>query len=269
MRLQESRVLSSGPLIGELETLGDLIDPQNGEVWGTYRQRTRVVAGRPYVEVQLEVSPAKPLEGDPWTHYIGCRFAWKHEDVALTGSMQQGAHPISRERFETPHYLEIADGEFRTTLLFPGMPFHRKTGERMLDTLLITDGETARQFQFAVAIDAVYPLQAQLDVTTPAVVHVTRTSPPEGSRSGWFLYVTASNVLIQRVLPGALPGTVIVRLLETEGRARTLGLHCCRGPRSARQVNFQGETITTLRIDDAVTVEMGPYELCDVELTFA
>lgn len=268
MLLRESRIVNAGPLIGEIETQGDLQDEQTGELLGTYRQRTRVIRGRPVIQVQVEVNPAQEITGNPWTSYIGCRFAWRHIDVAVTASQQQGAHPAPRERIEAPHFIEIADDDFRTTILSPGLTFHRLTGERMLDTLLLTAGESARQFRFAIAIDAKYPMQACLDEFSPPLVIPTQTRPAEGGQTGWFFSVSAANVLLTRVLPSATPGSVIVRLLETEGRARVLGLQCFRTPRQARQVNFNGETICTLRIDDAVNVEISPYEICDVELTF-
>jgi len=268
MQLRESRVLSRGPLVGEVGTRGDLIDEQTGSVLGTFQQWTRVVAGRNRIEVDLEISLAEGVKGDPWTSYLGCRFAWAHEQVALSGSFQQGAQPAARDRLEIPQYLEIADDNFRTTLLTPGLPFHRKTGERMLDTLLITEGETQRRFQFAVAIDSVYPMQAHLDQFSAPIVVPTATRPADGKREGWFFYLSASNVQISRLFPGKEPGTVIVRLLETEGRSKVLGLHSFRTPSSARQVDFTGKTIQSLQIDDAVTVEVSPYELCDIELTW-
>ncbi|WP_437230445.1 hypothetical protein SH661x_001972 [Planctomicrobium sp. SH661] len=268
MQMRESRILSEGPLVGEIETLGDLVDENAGEVVATYRQRSRVVRGRPVVEVELEVCPARMLEGDPWSNYIGCRFAWRHIDVALTASMQQGAHAARKQRIEAPHFLEIADDDFRTTILTPGLSFHRKTGERMLDTLLMTEGETTRQYRFAIAIDTKYPMQECLDEYSPPIVVPTQTRPPEGSRVGWFFGLSAANVQLTRILPSSTPNSVIVRLLETEGRGRVLGLQCFRTPTSARQVNFRGETVMTLRIDDAVNVEISPYEICDIELTF-
>jgi len=268
MQLRESRILSEGPLIGEVETLGDLIDDHAETVVGTYRQRTRIVRGRPVVEVNLEISPAQEISGDPWTNYIGCRFAWQHIDVALTGSMQQAAQPASSQRLETPQFLEIADDDFRTTLLTPGRPFHRKTGERMLDQLLIVEGEHQRHFRFGVAVDAKYPMQVSLDLYSSPIVIPTSTHPGEESRTGWFFGLSAANVQLTRILPSSRPECVIVRLLETEGRARVLGLQCFRTPRAARQIDFRGETITELHIDDAVNVEISPYEICDVELTF-
>lgn len=268
MQLRESRILSEGPLIGEIETIGDLFDENAGEVVATYRQRTRVVRGKPLVEIDLEIAPARELQDNPWTNYFGCRFAWKHIEVALTGSMQQGAHAVTGPRIEAPQFLEIADDDFRTTILTPGLPFHRQTGERMLDTLLITDGETCRHFRFAIALDVKYPMQACLDEYSAPIVIPTESRPVEGSRVGWFFGLSAANVQLLRILPSTSPRSIIVRLLETEGRARTLGLQCFRTPTAARQINFRGETIMSLRIDDAVNVGLSPYEMCDIELTF-
>jgi alpha-mannosidase len=267
MQLRESRIISEGPVIGEIETIGDLVDPQSLDVLATYRQRTRVVRGRSTIEVDLELAPVQLPQGDPWTNYVGCRFAWKHTDVAMTASMQQGAQSATGQRIEAPQYLEIADESFRTTILTPGFPFHRKTGERMLDTLLLVEGETARQFQFAIAIDTNYPMQACLDQYSPPLVVATSTRPTE-IRRGWFFNVTAANVQLTRLFPGSSENTLIVRLLETEGRARVFGLECYRAPRQARQIDLQGKTISDLHIDDAVTIEIAPYEICDVELTF-
>lgn len=267
MRMRESRVLSEGPLIGEIETLGDLLDESSGQVAATYRQITRVTRGNDVIDVDLEIAPAKVPTGAPWTNYIGCRFAWKHPEMALTASMQQGAQAVKLERIEAPQYLELADEAFRTTLLFPGLPFHRKSGDRMLDTLLIVEGETRRRFQFSIALDEKYPWQASQDRFSPPLVLPTQTRPAAGSRQGWFFQTGAGNVQLTRIIPR--DSGVVVRLLETEGRTRTVPLECFRTPSTARQIDFQGKTICTPAIDkDRVQVEVGPYEICDVELTF-
>jgi alpha-mannosidase len=189
--------------------------------------------------------------------------------MALTASMQQGAHGVHGQRIEAPQFVEIADESYRTTILTPGLPFYRKSGERMLDMLLLAEGETARSFRFAVAVDAKYPLQAQRDQYSPPLIMTTIKQPADGGQQGWFFNVSAANVQLTRILPGTTDKSVVVRLLETEGRSRVFGLACYRTPVSARQIDFQGEQIAQLRIDDAVNVEISPYEICDVELFFA
>ena len=268
MRMREWRVVSEGPLLGEIETQGDLLDESSNEVVATYQQRTRVIRGRNVIQIELLVSPARLPEGDPWTNYLACRFAWQHLDVALSASMQQGAHAAGAHRIEAPQYLEIAEEAFRTTILTPGLCFHRMTGDRMLDTLLIAEGETERTFRFSVAVDHQYPMQAHLEEFSPPVVVPTETSPGDGAAQGWFVSVSAANVQLLRILPTDDPQKFVFRLLETEGRARVFGLHCFRPPKHARQIDFNGKQIVELRIDDAVNIEIAPYELCDVEVQF-
>jgi alpha-mannosidase len=283
MRMREARIVSAGPVVGAIETLGDLIDEQNGDVVATYRQVTRVVRGRPTVSVELELATQKVPSGDPWTNYIGCRFAWKHAEAALTASMQQGAHAVTSQRIEAPQYIEIADDNHRTTILTPGLSFHRTTGDRMLDTLLIVEGETERTFRFEIAIDSKFPMQSALDAFVDPIV-IPQPAAPGGSpiggnpeslddatRQGWFFNVGAANVLMTRILPlrSGEENGFIVRLLETEGKSKVFPLHSLYPPRQARQVDFLGNTINTLKLEgDAATVEIAPHEICDVELTF-
>lgn len=272
MQLREANVLSAGPLVGEIETIGDLIDGQNNSVVATFRQITRVIRGRPNVDVEIELDLKKTPSGDPWTNYVGCRFAWKHSTAAISASMQQGVATNGRQRIESPQFLEIADEDFRTTIITPGLPFHRKTGDRMIDTLLITEGEKRRKFEFSIAIDAKYPMQAHLDTFSPPLVIPTENAPPAGGQQGWLFYVGAANVLLTRILPlkseDGKKGFV-VRLLETEGRTKTFPLKCFRTPSAARQVDFNGNSVQTLTVqDDQISIEIAPHEICDVEVTF-
>ncbi len=272
MELREAKVLCAGPAMGAIETKGELIDQTNGKLLATYRQVTRVFRGRPNIEVELSLDLKKTPTGDPWTNYIGCRFAWKHTTAALTASMQQGAHAVSSQRIEAPHYLEIADDHYRTTLLTPGLTFHRKTGDRMFDTLLITEGETRRDFRFSIAIDSKYPMQSQLDAYSEPLVIPTEFAAPAGGQQGWFFFVGAPNVQLTRILPAITrdgkPG-YLLRLLETEGRTKKFPLQCLKTPTKAQQVDFNGKKISDFKIvDAAVMVEVSAYEICDVELSF-
>ena len=270
MHLRQSRLISAGPMIGEIETAGELLDDPQGPPAATFVQRTKVVRGRPNIDVRLKLELQKPPSGDPWTNYVGCRFAWKHTTASITGSMQQGAHAAGKHRIEAPQYLEIADDDFRTTILTPGLPFHRITGDRMIDTLLVTEGETQREFEFSIAIDTKYPMQAHLDAFSQPIVIPTDIAPAESGRQGWLFFVGTQNVILTRILPMSESGDghgFVVRLLETEGRTKTFPLRCFRTPQSARQVDFQGQSINTLKlVDDQIMVEIAPYEICDIEI---
>lgn len=285
MRCDGLGIVSNGPALGEITTRGSLIDPQDGATLAQFRQNVRVWRSRPVVEIDIDLDVARMPDGDPWTNYFAARFAWNDSTAALTRSFQQGAHSFSGERIESPHYIEIAEGDQRTTLLTMGLSYHRKTGPRMLDSLLVTAQEKRRKFRFVVVTDADYPMQAALDAMTPAAV-VPGNGPPRSGPSGWLFHVDAKSVQLLRVMAlenpaeGApayaqhdfptMPGTGFgLRLLETEGRRKTARIRAFRKPTRARQRDFHGRTLTDLAIEgDAVVIDMAPYEIADVELFY-
>jgi len=289
MQVTSSEVTCAGPALGEIVTTGELIDQTNGRKLAGFRQTYRVWRGRPVVEIDIELDITHEPDGDPWSNYYAVRFAWNDSTAAVTRSVMMGAQEIKEQRYESPHYLEIATEEQRTTILNLGQPYHRKTGERMVDSILVVAGETRRRFQFVVAIDQNYPMQAALDALAPVALVPTAGGPPRTGDSGWFFHLNARNVQITRILglqaeppehvdlwdrhdytaPVNGPG-VAVRLLETEGRPIRAQLRCFRTPVSARQRDFQGRTICDLTVEgDVVTIDLTAYEIADVEIRFA
>lgn len=286
MRATSSTVTSSGPTVGEIVTEGDLIDQTNGQKLAGFKQTFRVWRGRPMLEIDVEFNDVRLPDGDPWSNYIAARFAWNSSIAALTRSVLGGAQTDWKdERLESPLYLEIADEAQRTTILTHGMPFHRKTGDRMIDSIMLVSGETQRKFRFTIAVDQAYPMQAALDALTPITVIPTTKGPPKSGNSGWFFHINVRNVQIVQLLelvenpveltdawdplatqPTPTDKGLAVRLLETEGRPVRVTLQCYRVPKSARQRDFQGRTITDLTIHgDSVLIDMVAHEIADIE----
>ena len=294
MRCRSIKTTSAGPAMAEMETLGDLIDQVTNQSIAEFRQKIRVWRSRPVVELDIELTDIKRLpEGDPWSNYFASRFAWNDSTASLTRSVLQQAHGFENERFESPWFLEIASNNDRTTIVNHGLPFHRRTGPRMVDSILLTAGEQARRFRFTIVVDNEYPMQAALDAMVEPIVLGTANGPPVSGSSGWFFNVTPPNVQLTRIMslmptnvhdmsneaaqstdsntedPGKSRSGFAVRLLETEGRRCTVTLKCFRTPGSARQRDFLGRTIRVLSIqNDAVTLDMKACEIADVELYF-
>lgn len=278
MRRTAARVLASGPAMGAIETFGEIVDQQSNLLLADFRQEVRVYRGKPIVEVLVELKPSRKPEGDPWSNYYCSRFAWKDSSAALTRSMQMGASAVGeQERIEAPHYVEIADEKWRTTILGCGLPFHRLTGDRMLDTILVAEGETRTSFRMVIAIDDQYPLQAALDAMTPPVVIPLENGPPSVGESGWLVHLGTKNVVLLGMHPLhgdqgedlSTAGGVALRLLETEGRSKVFKLRLFRAPKSARQRDFRGHTVQTLDLEgDAVVVHVGAHQVCEVEVLF-
>ena len=289
MRGLSMEVTCDGPALGEIVTTGELIDLSRESRVAGFRQTVRIWRGRRVVEIDIELDVDHMPEENPWTNYIACRFAWNDSTASLTRSLLHGAQTFQGERFESPYYLEIAEGEQRTTILNHGLPFHRKTGPRMVDSLLVTAGETRRQFRFTIAVDENYPMHASLSALTPVTVVPTTSGPPRVGRSGWFFHLSAKNVQIlsirsaanqstnseeteigTAVEPSSNPAGVVLRLIETEGRTKQIGLSCFRSPTSAQKCNFQGDMIADLAInDDTVQIDVTAYEIADIVIRFS
>jgi len=237
------------------------------------------------IELEIELRAVKMPDGDPWSNYFASRFAWNDSAATLTRSVLGGAHGLQFERFESPHFLEIATESQRITILNGGLPFHRKTGPRMVDSLLIVAGETERRFRFGMAINADYPMQAAMDFLVPPTVVESAVGTPVAGSSGWLFHLNAKNVQVLQFRPtsraelsdAADVETAIseggfgfaVRLVETEGRQRPVRLECYRTSTSATRQDLQGRTLGVLPIiDDAVLIEIGAYEIVDVELRY-
>jgi alpha-mannosidase len=289
MRGLTSDVTSTGPALGEIVTTGEIIDQKEGAHLAGFRQTVRVWRGRPVVEIEVELDVAKCPDGEPWHNYFTSRFAWHDETASLTRSTMMGACETTEERIESLHYLEIATPEQRTTIVSPGLPFHRKTGPRMIDTLLVVAREAERRFRFVVALDQDYPMQAALDALHAAVIVPAPAGPPRSGTAGWFFHLATRQVQVLQMLPlldwpvvspegqPASSGADVstgrcgcgLRLIETEGRPVRARLRCFRSPKRARQRDLAGNTICELAVDDdAVLVDLTSFEIADVEIHF-
>ncbi|MDX1970511.1 MAG: hypothetical protein SFV23_25300 [Planctomycetaceae bacterium] len=277
-------VLRSSGAVIELATFGEIVDQLTGNVLAKFRQQTRLPRYRPVVEFDLEFSDVVLPDGDPWNQYFCVRFAWDNSAAAVTRVLLDGAHAVGGDRFETTEYIEIADDSERLTIVPHGLPCHRKTGPRMLDSLLMVAGETRRKFQFTVAIDQPYPLEAAREAAGPVFVVPTEAGFSQSVTSGWLLHLDVRNVQLVRFLePMAMPAAdpdepaptlsswgFGVRLLETEGQRRPARLRLFRQPIFARKRDLRGNTLQVLTLEqDAVLCELGPYELADIEVGFA
>ena len=287
MRCLDRQITSQGSLRGEVTTSGEIIDQTNGERLATFRQTIRVWRARPIVELDVTLGDLKVPDGDPWNNYFASRFAWNDGTSAVTRSVFHVAQGFGSERFETSDYIEAASETERLTIVPHGLPFHRKTGPRMVDSLLVAAGETRRHFRFTIAVDATYPLEAAWNATTPVSVIPTEQGPPRTGSSGWFFHLDARNVQLTRVLPlsdppqdalatgdgDAMPlpqgSGFAIRLIETEGRSKQIRLQTFRQPIHARKRDNSGRTLAEMVLEqDAVVIDIGAFEIAEVELRF-
>lgn len=266
MAVDEMTVTQPGPTVGEITTRGRLVD-RGGEVVARYVQATRLARGSRVLEFRFDLEPSRLPEGDPWKSYYAVRWAWQDEEAKLYRSVNMATRPTESTQLEAPLLVDIRGEGLRTSILAGGLPYHCRNGRRMMDTLLIVPGETARWFRLGVAIDPPAAVAAALDFITPPAVWPD--CPPPANASGWLFHVDRKNVVATHWEPIAAAGRTSgfrVRLLETEGRAGPLALRSFRPVNSARRRSALEAASADLAIEgDRVIVPLRAYEWAEVE----
>jgi alpha-mannosidase len=277
-RLKSSRVLDSGPLVGSVETMVELLAPSDGTVIALVRQTTTVDRFRMRIQIRFQVDDLfTEVRGNPWMTYLGCRFAWESETAGISRSVVGQAAGFRSERFESPDYFEVTDQSHRFVVATHGRPVHRRSGPRSVDSILICEGEPGREFVFTVDFDQPFPMRTALDACCDALVmptESTRSSLPGSSQpvSCWLLGLSAKNVVLADVRVQPLQNgkdSVRVFLLETEGADVECLIRTARTPLAASVLSYGPATVTPLTIDSrGVVVPLRAFQMREVELKF-
>jgi alpha-mannosidase len=242
MAADSMEVTAATTALGEIVVRGRLMD-QHGQKLAGYVQTYRVWRGSRVLQLDIELDPLEEPKADPWNSYYCARFAWADEGADLFRTINETRQPASAPRFESPHYIEIAAARHTTTILTGGLAFHRRHESRMLDTVLLTRGETRRKFRLGIGIDLAHPMLDAIGLLSPPVI-LADAPRPASSQSGWLFHIDARTVVAthwEPVVESARIAGFRVRLLETAGRPANLTLSAFRPVASARLVDLRGE----------------------------
>ena len=116
----------------------------------------------------------------------------------------------------------------------------------------MTEGETARTFDLAIALDREQPMQTAQGLTTPLVVVPTTKGPPHIGSSGWLFHLDSPHLLLSQMRPAKSDGAVqrnaaaasttrcvTARMLECGGHSGQAEFRCVRHPPRAAVLNRQ------------------------------
>jgi len=269
MAADEIRVLTAGPVMGEVLVRGRLVDC-NSQLLAGFQQTTRITWGSRVIEVEIQLDPQRLPDADPWNSYYAARFAWGQDTPTLYRSVNQATLATDVAQLESPHFVEIRGEAGRTTILTAGLPYHHRRGMRKLDSLLIVRGETARRFRLGIGIDLVQPMAAALDFTTPSPMIPIAARPKNDS--AWLFHLDSRSVIATHWEPIVESGFVTgfrARLLETDGRHISLGLRSFRTIQSSQKAGGADRPPDDLTIEgDRITIPLRPYEWAEVEGRF-
>ncbi len=271
MRADSLEVTTDSPVYGEIVTRGGLYADERR--LASFEQRVGLWAGSRIVEVAVTLSDAEELRADPWNSYLAARFAWPDEQATLYRGIASVRQATTARRFEAPEFIDIESGASTVSLLTGGLPYHRRSEGRMLDSLLVVRGETRDAFRFGLGVDLPHPAISAMQLLEPRYLRFEPAAAPNVN-SGWFFHLGAKNLVATHWEPlldsADESGTPVqgfrVRLLEVAGSAGRVPLRAFKPIAYARQVDFVGETILELYVDDdKIMLDFGPYELLEIE----
>jgi hypothetical protein len=269
MLVKEIRVTSAGPALGEIVSEGAILDEQE-KVLASFRQRFRAWLGRPVLDLRIEIRPENPPTGYPWYAYYGARFAWRDERATLFRGVLGMGQVTTHNRPVTPEYLEIRSGRQNTVLLPGGLPFHQRHGARMLDVVLVPEGETATVFDLALGLDREHPAQTALGMVTPTPVVTTAKGPPHVGATGWLFHLDAPNLLLTSFRPAADGADAdVARMLECTVYHSQATFRCVRDPKRAVFVDAWDAPLLDANVEaDSATFEVAAGDLVCLKLEF-
>jgi hypothetical protein len=156
-------------------------------------------------------------------------------------------------------------------LLPGGLPFHQRHGTRMLDVILVPEGEKGQVFDLALGLDRELPMQTALGMITPVPLVPTAKGPPHVGATGWLFHLDAPHLLLTGLRPAADGADAItVRLLECGYQGGQAEFRCPRDPRRAVVMDSRGETLLDATTSgDAALFEVAQGDLVNLRLEFS
>lgn len=275
-----SRVVRAEPLRGAVETVFELRSPADDAVVCRGRQIVEVNRFEPRIELTIHLDEiAQPVRGNPWLSYLGSRFATGLPGVTVSRSVLHQSADATSERFETPDYVELANDAHRVVIATHGAPWHRSSGDGMVDSVLIVEGESSTSFRFTIDIDPPASIDPVLQSVVPPVIHRTEGLAPSRMPAAWLLGLSSPAVMIVRTelsIPptpdetasGNEPRVVRLTLVETEGRDCHCVVRTARTPSAAFCRTVTPETHSLEVTENGVTVPMRPFGISEIELQF-
>ena len=174
-------------MVGEIVSRGSLVDADDRRLAG-FRQTTTGRAGSRVLEIEIEFDNIEEPRADPWNSYYAARFAWPDQMAELWRGVSLSRQKTTAVRIEAPEYINVDNGAGVISLVTGGLPYHRRSQDRMLDSLLVVRGETARRFSLGVGVDLPQPAAAALEFVTPETCCFDGGPPPTNRAAGSFTW---------------------------------------------------------------------------------
>lgn len=268
-RTKSVKVTNAGTALGEITSEGELVSAQD-EVLATFRQRFRAWMGRPVLEIRIELDVKHEPTGYPWHGYYGARFGWRDDRGVLFRGVNGQNSQTGYTRPVSPDYLEVRFGAERSFLFTGGLPFLQRHASRMVDVILVPEGEQARSFELLVSLDRESPMQTAVGWVSPSPVVMTEKGPPNAGASNWLAHVDMPSLILTSLRPcepsEGMNRAVAGQFLETSGFGGTADFRFVRDPNQASLVDGLGQPLNPLTMNgDAIPLDYSAGEVLRVK----
>ena len=217
MRCREQRIITATPALGCIEVRGEIIESESNAELATFTMRYTLARGSRSLQVDGEIDIIRKLTGKPWQHYIAARAAVATESVIYRSLLRDKLHRAKSRRLVAPLGVILDEAERKTFVGGNGAAFHRRVGDRFLDTLLATRAESNPSFTLHYGMDLTSPINAARELLAgPLQVPVEANSA--NSDIGWLLHSAPKDVLVSKFRVGRrIDGCLAahVRLVQT------------------------------------------------------
>ncbi|MBX9584782.1 MAG: hypothetical protein K2X87_31145 [Gemmataceae bacterium] len=273
MKATSVAVTNAGAALGEITTAGELRDAHD-TLLATFRQRFRAWAGRPVLELRIELDIQHQPTGYPWHSYYGCRVGWRDERAVLFRGVHGQNAQTGATRPVSADYLEVRLGSERSFLFTGGLPFVQRHGGRMADVILVPEGERGRAFELLLALDREQPMQTAVGWVSPAPVVLTDKGPPPAGVSAWLAHVDMPSLILTSLRPcdpgDGMNRAVVGQFVECAGFGGSAELRFARDPTRASAVDGLGNPTQPLSMaGDAVVIDYSAGETPRVKAEWA
>ncbi|MBN1851599.1 MAG: hypothetical protein JW829_02710 [Pirellulales bacterium] len=262
-------VTAANGACGEITAQGQLLN-RNGTVLAEFRQSTRLYRACRYVLIEIELTPHQLPIPSCHESYYALRFAWPECDHDIYRSLNGMCQSTDQEWILATDFIDLSRPSGGWTLFPLGLPIHRLTGPRMLDTLLIPDGESQRRFRCAIGIGIP---ATQLMSMSEAICQgldpcFAVSGQPAGGKAAWLFHIEAPNIAMVHAMP--LVGNdrgLIFDLIETMGQPTQTRFHCARNLSAARRMTLAGEPLDDVSpTANSVPLRFQSYEWIRLEI---
>ncbi|MFK7736543.1 MAG: hypothetical protein AB8B50_10960 [Pirellulaceae bacterium] len=274
MKATKVQMLTSSNMCGLIRASGHLI--LNKKKVASYEIDYELWRGSRILEVAIRLSDLSPNTArNPWKSAYVLRVAWPTESAILYTSTAGRRSAWTGQQVASPHLIEIDETDYKTQILTGGLAFHRRTEERFLESILVTEDENKDNATFehrmGIGVDLPYPTLAAEDFVDQRYALTVHAAKPIPVQNGWFISADRKNVRIDVEAPLVTEQgkTIGVRLFlaEMQGTSTSTKIRLMGNVASARRVDYLGEELGTLNVEgDTVSIVLRGNEQTNVDI---